>query len=101
MVSTYPEPTNEQLWAQPPQAAIPDQPVPLPATVPPPAPPAPLTPVEARPDRSSLGLAIASLGIGIPLTAIASGTGGLTGLVVSWIGIVGVNAVYAWSRRGR
>lgn len=100
-MSTYPEPTNEQLWAQPPQAAVPDPQVPLPAVVPPPAPPAPAAPVEAHLDRSSLGLAIASLGIGIPLTAIASGTGGLTGLVVSWIGIVGVNAVYAWSRRSK
>ncbi len=100
-MSTYPEPTNEQLWAQPPQAAVPDPQVRLPAVVPPPAPPAPVPPVEVRPDRSSLGLAIASLGIGIPLTAIASSTGGLIGLVVSWVGIVGVNAVYAWSRRSR
>lgn len=43
-------------------------------------------------------LAILSLALGIPLTAIAAGTGGLAGLLIVWVGIVLVNAVYAWSR---
>jgi len=46
-----------------------------------------------------LALAITSLGIGIPLSAIAGGTAGLAGLVVAWIGIVGVNLAFAWSQR--
>ena len=36
-------------------------------------------------------LSVASLVMGIPLTAIASESAGITGLVVSWAGIVGVN----------
>lgn len=45
--------------------------------------------------------ALASLGMGIPITAVAAGTGGVAGTVVAWAGIVGVNAAYAWSRRGK
>lgn len=55
--------------------------------------------VQPRPDRTVFVLAMMSLGLGIPLTAIASGTAGLPGLLVVWVGIVLVNAVYAWSRR--
>ena len=54
---------------------------------------------QHKPDRSVLVLAIVTLALGIPLTAIASGTAGVGGLIIAWIGIVLVNAVHAWSRR--
>jgi hypothetical protein len=102
-----PEPTNEELWTQPPSAAyqIPPapQPVHLPATQPSPQLPAPaMMPLEPAPkqDHGVLALAITSLGVGIPLTAIATASQGFGGLVVAWVGIVAVNAVYARSRRG-
>lgn len=103
--SDYREPTNDELWAQPPvagqpgpaspQGVAPLPHVPVPASLPHP-PPAPSP--QARPDRTVFVLAIVSLALGIPLTAIAAGTGGLAGLLIVWVGIVLVNAVYAWSR---
>ncbi|WP_224278796.1 hypothetical protein [Streptomyces sp. LS1784] len=47
--------------------------------------------------RSSTGLAVTSLVLGIPLTAIAGSpdSGGFAGLVVCWAGIVGVNLAAA------
>lgn len=47
-------------------------------------------------------LGFVSLGTGIPLSAIASGgERGITGLIVAWVGIVGINVAHAWqSRRG-
>ena len=42
-----------------------------------------------------LGLAIASLVLAIPLSAIAVANAGLPGLLICWGGIVGVNAVQA------
>lgn len=100
------EPTNEELWAQPPTAAfhVPPaaQPVHLPATQPSPL-PAPATPPVVEPvakqNHGGLALAITSLGVGIPLTAIAASEAGLPGLIVAWIGIVCVNAAYASRRR--
>jgi hypothetical protein len=52
-----------------------------------------------RKDRSdyALALAIVSLGVSIPLTAIAAVQAGIVGIVVVWIGIVLVNV--AFSRR--
>ncbi|MBN9105163.1 MAG: hypothetical protein J0I14_09185 [Propionibacteriaceae bacterium] len=98
-----PEPSNEELWAQPPAAyqvppATPPAHLPVPQA--PAAVPAPV-PVEtpAKQNHGMLALAITSLGVGVPLTAIAVSEAGLPGLVVAWIGIVGVNAAYAWSRR--
>ena len=99
----YREPTNDELWAQPPATP---QPAPsshelAPVSHPLPPAPVPQLPVPApqqRPDRTSFVLAIVSIALGIPLTAIASGTAGLPGLLVAWIGIVLVNIVYARSR---
>jgi hypothetical protein len=54
---------------------------------------------QQRPAKGALALAISSLGIGIPLSGIASSTAGLPGLVVAWIGIVGVNVAFAWAQR--
>jgi hypothetical protein len=46
-------------------------------------------------------LGIISLGVGVPITAISATNTepGLLGVAVSWAGIVGVNAVHAWSNR--
>ncbi len=50
-------------------------------------------------DRDSwgerFGFGIVSLVLAIPLSAIGAGTGKLPGLIVSWLGIVGVNVVQA------
>jgi hypothetical protein len=50
-------------------------------------------------DGSRLALAIVSLGTGIPITAIAAEQGGVAGIVVAWLGIVGVNAASGFKRR--
>ena len=60
----------------------------------------------ARPRREEergphVALAIVSLGTGIPITAIAGGTGGIAGILIAWAGIVGVNVAYALSERRR
>ncbi len=52
-------------------------------------------------DGPALALAIVSLGVAIPLSAIAAHTAGITGLVVAWIGIVLVNLAYALGRLRR
>jgi len=100
----YREPTNDELWAQPP--VIPQAPpssqelAPVSHPLPPaPMPHAPSPSPAQRPDRTTFVLAIVSIALGIPLTAIGSGTAGLPGLLVVWIGIVLVNIVYARSRR--
>ncbi|MFD8816054.1 hypothetical protein ACFV23_32345 [Streptomyces sp. NPDC059627] len=41
------------------------------------------------------GFGIVSLVLAIPLSAISGAFGGMTGVVVTWIGIVGVNATQA------
>jgi len=51
-----------------------------------------------------LALAIVSLGVGIPLTAIAANAGGLNpliGILVVWIGIVCVNFIFNAANRTR
>ena len=52
---------------------------------------------SARTQRFVLGLA--SIGGGIPITAIAGGEVGIVGIVVAWAGIVGVNVASAWRRQ--
>jgi hypothetical protein len=47
--------------------------------------------------QGEVGMALGSLGIAIPLSAIAGAAGGFPGLAFVWIGIVLVNI--AWSRR--
>jgi hypothetical protein len=44
-------------------------------------------------------IALGSLGIGIPLTAIAAGNAGVAGLFLAWGGIIIVNIAHALSRR--
>ncbi|HWU10189.1 MAG TPA: hypothetical protein VN520_28085 [Streptomyces sp.] len=51
------------------------------------------------------GFGVASLVLAVPLSAIGVANAGIKGLVVAWLGIVGVNAVHAaraWPRgRGK
>ncbi len=63
-----------------------------------------LPPVPAAQSLSPnmrLGLALGSLGVSIPTTAIAAGIAGVPGLVVVWTGIVLVNVAAAFGPRGR
>ena len=54
---------------------------------------------EGAGDRQ-LVLGFVSLSAGIPITALAAGTSdNVWGVVVAWLGIVGVNAAHAWSSR--
>ncbi|MER5884706.1 hypothetical protein ABT160_12825 [Streptomyces sp. NPDC001941] len=61
---------------------------------------------EARPGSGfgeRFGFAAVSLVLAVPLSAIGAVNAGMEGLVVSWLGIVGVNAVHAargwpWAR---
>jgi hypothetical protein len=46
-----------------------------------------------------LALAVVSLGTGIPITAIAAEQGGVAGIIVAWVGIVGVNVASGLKRR--
>ena len=48
----------------------------------------------------TLAIAVVSLVAGVPATAIGQ-LEGVPGVVAVWAGIVGVNAVFAWSRRPR
>jgi hypothetical protein len=43
-------------------------------------------------------LAVISLGTGIPITAIAAEEGGIIGMLVAWVGIVGVNVAHRFKR---
>lgn len=53
--------------------------------------------------RQRFTLGIISLGAAIPITAISAVQvdPGLLGVIVSWAGIIGVNAVFAWNDRKR
>ena len=51
-------------------------------------------PAERKGREGSFVLALASLAAAIPITAIAATHGGITAMVVVWIGIVLLNAVY-------
>lgn len=68
----------------------------------------PVQPVAPRPPSHSAGagqqlaLAIVSLGVGVPLTAIAANAGNLNpliGILVVWIGIICVNFVFNAANR--
>ncbi len=97
------EPTNEELWTQPPSdpgAAHVPAVMPTPGSPPSALPPA-VTTKEPAHHGGALALAITSLALAIPLTAIASDTGGFAGLVISWISIVAVNVAFSFSKRPR
>lgn len=48
--------------------------------------------------NSSVPIALGSMGIGIPLTAIAAQSAGTVGLLLAWGGIVAINFAHALSR---
>ncbi|GAA0585000.1 hypothetical protein GCM10009534_18830 [Kribbella sandramycini] len=50
-------------------------------------------------DPGGLALAIVSLGVAVPITAISADMIGPFGVVVSWAGIVGVNLARSLGRR--
>ncbi|MQA84426.1 MAG: hypothetical protein GEV03_07350 [Streptosporangiales bacterium] len=52
-------------------------------------------------DDGAIWLALGSLGLGIPITAISGGTGGVWGIIAVWSGIAVVNLAYAIGRVGR
>ncbi|NRQ39013.1 hypothetical protein HII36_45415 [Nonomuraea sp. NN258] len=52
----------------------------------------------AKPKSSGaamIPIALGSMGIGIPLTAIAAGNAGLVGLIIAWVSIVIINMAAA------
>lgn len=49
---------------------------------------------EKEGGEGAFWLALGSLGMGIPITGVAGGTGGLIGVLAAWIGIVLVNITY-------
>jgi hypothetical protein len=54
---------------------------------------------ESGTDVGGVWLALGSFGMGIPLTAIAAGTTGFSGLVAAWAGIAVVNLAYHQRRK--
>jgi len=58
--------------------------------------------LERTAQRQRFVLGIISLGVGVPVTGIAGGTElGLTGMLIGWAGIVGVNLAHAFGARRR
>ncbi|MFC4116092.1 hypothetical protein [Nonomuraea zeae] len=57
---------------------------------------------RSTPGAAMIPIALGSMGIGIPLTAIAAGNAGLVGLTITWLAIVIINvaAATAIMRRG-
>ena len=52
------------------------------------------TPARREGREGGFVLTVVSLGVGIPLTAIALSNGGLAALLIVWVGIVLVNVAY-------
>jgi hypothetical protein len=55
----------------------------------------PVQPPRRQGDHPQFVVVLASLVLGIPLTAIASSNSGLIGVIVVWFGIVAINFAYA------
>ena len=49
------------------------------------------------PQSAQLAMALGSMGIAIPLTAIAGGIAGLPGIIIVWLGLILINV--AWTQR--
>ncbi len=56
---------------------------------------------DDAPGQRQWVLGLASLGTGIPITAIAAGQSHLPGVVAAWVGILGVNVAHAIASRRR
>jgi len=56
-------------------------------------------PAAGSPRGVNTGLAIASLALGVPITAVAGGAAHLPGVVVAWVGIVAINVADGLARR--
>lgn len=56
-------------------------------------------PAAAGKKDSGVGVALGSLALSIPLTAIAGNTAGGPGLLLAWGGIIAVNLAFALGRR--
>lgn len=54
---------------------------------------------KRRKRGGSQELAIASIALGIPVTAVAGGTAGDAGVIAAWISILLINILYTVSRR--
>ncbi|WP_188196284.1 hypothetical protein [Nonomuraea sp. SYSU D8015] len=63
---------------------------------------APPPPKAKNPGAAMIPITLGSMGIGIPLTAIAAGNAGLVGLTICWLAIVLINVAAAGAimRRG-
>ena len=60
----------------------------------------PPMPARSAADGPAVAVAIISSVMAIPLTAIsAHAKSGLAGMLLIWIGIIGVNIAFAWGRR--
>ncbi|MGW0810399.1 hypothetical protein [Nonomuraea sp. NPDC002799] len=59
-------------------------------------------PKKGNPGTAMIPIALGSMGIGIPLTAIAAANAGLVGLTITWLAIVIINVAAAGAimRRG-
>ncbi|MEV7010889.1 hypothetical protein [Streptosporangium sp. NPDC051022] len=59
---------------------------------------APPPPPPRKGGNPAITIALGSMGIGIPLTAIAAGNAGTAGLLLAWGGIVAINFAHAIGR---
>lgn len=50
-------------------------------------------------DTEGFVIALVSLGVSVPVTALAANISDLPGLIVAWTGLVGINVANAWGRR--
>ncbi|WP_271217513.1 hypothetical protein [Streptosporangium carneum] len=55
-------------------------------------------PPQRKGANPSIAIALGSMGIGVPLTAIGAGSAGTAGLLLAWGGIVAINFAHAIGR---
>ncbi|WP_427892952.1 hypothetical protein ACQHIV_08655 [Kribbella sp. GL6] len=67
--------------------------------LPEPVPARPVKPASRETDPGGLALAIVSIVAAIPITAIAANMMGKTGVLICWIGLVGINLARTMARR--
>ncbi|WP_336206530.1 hypothetical protein [Nonomuraea sp. LPB2021202275-12-8] len=52
-------------------------------------------PKQKSSGNAMIPIALGSMGIGIPLTAVAAGTAGVVGLMIAWVSIIVINVAAA------